>query len=132
MNQSPSPAVFFVIGGTLASPKLSPPPPRLQGLMVYPYVRGVLRQLLDRRVRLGVISNTGEETAERMGVLLQECGLRDFFDPELLIYSSVVGLQKDSPEIFRLAADHAGHRDDPEQCVFVGEDSRERRFALQA
>ncbi|MDQ4146842.1 MAG: HAD family hydrolase, partial [Pseudomonadota bacterium] len=132
MDESLSPAVFFDIGGTLASPKLSSPPPRLDRLIVYPYVPTVLQELRDRRVRLGVISNTGDETAERMQIILEQCGLYDFFDPSLLLYSSVVGLEKDSPEIFRLAASRAGHPTLPERCIFVGEDSRERSFALAA
>lgn len=126
--------IFFDIGGTLGIPRISPPPFRLERLDVYPYVPDVLQSLLDRRIkiRLGIISNTGNETAASMERVLKRAGLYDYFDPDLLIYSSVVGMEKDSPAIFTLAAKRAGSGSAPGTCMFVGEDSSERKFALQA
>jgi bacterial leucyl aminopeptidase len=124
--------VFFDIGGTLGSPRISPPPFRLEGLNIYPFVTSILEELRSTGARLGIISNTGNETSESMQKVLEESGLFYFLDPALLIYSSVVGLEKDSPDIFQLAAQRSGHAGSPEQCLFVGEDSRERHYALQA
>src|ERR671914_1508855 len=118
--------VFFDISGTLGSPHISPPPFRLEGLNAYPFVTGVLGELRSTGARLGIISNTGNETSESMQKVLEESGLFDFLDPALLIYSSIVGLDKDSPDIFQLAVQRSGHAALPEQCLFVGEDSRER------
>ena len=61
---------------------------------------------------------------------LDGAGLYEFFEPQLLIYSSVVNLKKDSPKIFRLACRQAGFGDAPQRCLFVGESSAERAFAL--
>ncbi|HEX2080133.1 MAG TPA: HAD family hydrolase, partial [Longimicrobium sp.] len=124
--------MFFDIGGTLASPVLTPPPHRLERLDLYPFVPGVLKDLRGRGVRLGIISNTGDERGERIDEVLAAAGVLGFFDPALLVYSADVGMTKDSPEIFRLAAARAGAEGNPERCVFVGEDSTERAFAVQA
>lgn len=130
MNKSPV-VVFFDIGATLGNPRISPPPRRLEGLDVYPFVFDILTEL-QCESRLGIISNTGNETLDSMQRVLAEARLYDFFVPDLLIYSSVVGMEKDSPAIFKLAAQSAGNAECPQNCVFVGEDSREREFALQA
>lgn len=132
MSENTLPAIFFDIGDTLGSPRLSLPPYRLEGLDVYPFVSAVLQQLRDNDVRVGIISNTGNETADDMKRVLEEAGIYGFFESNLLIYSSVVGLNKDSPEIFRQAATRAGHATTPEQCLFIGEDSQERSYARQA
>src|ERR671915_586001 len=121
--------VFFDISGTLGSPRISLPPFRLEGLDTYPFVTAVLEELRSTGARLGIISNTGNETSESMQKVLEESGLFDFLGPALLIYSSVVGLEKDSPDIFQLAAQRSGHVASPEQCLFVGEDSHERHYA---
>lgn len=126
------PAVFFDIGDTLAAPVLTPPPSRLERLDVFPYVPGVLARLRSEGARLGIISNTGDEPGERIAQLLGEAGIGGFFDPGLLVFSSVVGLTKDTPEIFRLAAQRASHGDSPGRCVFVGEDAGERSRARSA
>ncbi|MFN6474439.1 MAG: M20/M25/M40 family metallo-hydrolase [Nostoc sp. SerVER01] len=119
--------IFFDIGGTLGTPIISPFPYRLDGLDVYPYVPEVLRQLRDRNVHIGVISNIGDNTPKNVNTVLQECQIYDFFDPDLLIYGA-----KDSSKIFERAAHQAGHADNSKQCLFVGEDSQERSYAMQA
>lgn len=127
------PAVFFDIGNTLATPRLSPPPVRLEGLDVFPAARNVLRRLHEgRRVRIGIISNTGGETAASMKEVLEQAGIFAFFDPALLLYSSVVGREKNSPALFALAAKRAGFAKNPARCLFVGEDPAERTFAARA
>jgi leucyl aminopeptidase len=96
-------------------------------LNVYPQVPAVLQELRDSGVRLGIVSNIGQETEEDVRRLLEGARLYDFFEPSLLIYG-----EKDSPEIFRRAAERAGHSATPERCLYVGEDRDERSYALEA
>ena len=112
---------FFDIGNTLASGAISPSGDRIDRLTVYPYVRGVLAELRERGARLGIISNPGAIPAEGVNQALQLAGLRDFFEPELVVYGA-----KDSPRIFEQAAAQAGT---PDNMLFVGEDPRQRRLA---
>ncbi len=127
-------AVFFDIGGTLGLPKVSPSPRRLVALQVYPFVPAVLESLRGEGVHLGIISNTGESdtTDSIRGVLVEAGNIYEYFDPNLLVYSSVEGISKDSPEIFKHAATRAGFSDSPQRCLFVGEDSWERSTAVAA
>jgi leucyl aminopeptidase len=96
-------------------------------LDVYPQVPDVLQQLRDNGVRLGIVSNIGQETEEDVRRVLEEGQIYDFFEPNLLIYG-----EKNSPEIFRRAAERAGHSASPERCVYIGEDRDERGYALEA
>lgn len=122
-------SVFFDIGDTLGTPKFSSPPSHLEGLYIYPYIPDILQQLKANDLKLGIISNTGSETEENMKRVLEEAGIYSFFDPNLLIYSSVVGVSKPSPKIFRVAAKSTGFSEEPKNCLFVGEDSAERKAA---
>lgn len=125
--------VFFDIGGTLGTPKISSSPDsRLTGLDVYSYVPDILRQLTHFNIRIGIISNTGSETAERVNDVLKKSGILECFDQQLLVYSSIVGCEKDSPRIFKLATNKAGHFYDPESCIYVGEDKEELNWASVA
>jgi hypothetical protein len=126
MDGNTSEAIFFDIGNTLGSPKVSSEG-HLITLTVYPYVPDVLQQLHDDGKRLGVISNIGNNTAENVERVLDESGILTFFEPDLLIYGS-----KDSSEIFRRAATQADLSATPQQCLFVGEDSIERHYAMEA
>ncbi|MGK7939036.1 MAG: M20/M25/M40 family metallo-hydrolase [Crocosphaera sp.] len=118
--------IFFDIGNTLGSPKVLPNG-RLSALTIYSYVPDVLRELKSERKKLGVISNIGNDSPENVERILDESGIFNFFDSELLIYGI-----KNSPEIFRRAATQAGLSATPEQCLFVGEDSIERKYGLEA
>ncbi|MEP1576005.1 M20/M25/M40 family metallo-hydrolase [Roseibium album] len=124
--------VFFDIGGTLGAPKLSPPPIRLTRLVVYGYTSSVLSALRNKGVQLGIISNTGNENFDDLVKILQQAGIYEFFTRKLLFFSSVSGLEKNSPENFRAIAEKVIQFDPSAQCLFVGEDSRERMFALNA
>jgi hypothetical protein len=129
MNAITTPVLFFDIGDTLGTARISPPPYRLEGLDIYPYIPNVLQQLKDNSLKIGIISNTGNETEDDLKIVLEQAKIYSFFEPNLLIYSSVVGVSKPSPEIFRLAAERAGYADEPKNCLFVGEDSKERKAA---
>ncbi len=127
MDKNTPPAVFFDIGDTLGSPRISLPLYRLERLDIYPYIPDALQQLRDNNVRLGIISNIGEDTPENVNRVLEVCTIYDFFEPDLLIYGP-----KDSSEIFKRAARQAGYSETPNQCLFVGEDSQERSYAMGA
>ncbi|MDJ0715206.1 MAG: M20/M25/M40 family metallo-hydrolase [Prochloraceae cyanobacterium] len=126
MDRNTSSVIFFDIGNTLGSPRVSPNG-RLATLTVYRYVPDVLQQLHDDGKRLGIISNIGSDTAENVERVLSESEILNFFESDLRLYGP-----KDSPEIFRRAATQAGLSATPEQCLFVGEDSKERSYALEA
>jgi hypothetical protein len=96
-------------------------------LDVYPQVSAVLQELRDYGVRLGIVSDIGQEAEEHVRMVLDEAGLYDFFEPSLLFYGA-----KDSTEIFRRAAEQAGHSATPERCLYVGENRAERGYALEA
>lgn len=125
--------VFFDLGDTLVVPKIDQG--TLVALKVLPFVTKVLDKLKHTNVggaplRLGVISNTGNETGDRMRTLLQQAGLLGFFEPSLLLFSSVEHLDKTKKEFFQLAATRAGIP--PAQCIYVGENADERRVAESA
>jgi FMN phosphatase YigB (HAD superfamily) len=124
-------AAFFDLGDTLGTPVLSAPPIHLIGFEVFEVTVPVLDDLGGPDgLRLGVISNTGNDDGATVDAVLERAGIRDFFEPALRIYSRDVGLRKDSPEIFLLAAARAGVA--PHECLFVGENPAERGFAAQA
>lgn len=115
---------FFDIGDTLATPVFDGDNLRF---IVLPGAREALVSLWERNIRTGVISHAGDDpqAAERANAALRDCGLFDFFERALLVYR-----KKDSPAAFIFAATQAGVP--PDQCIFVGENSQERSFALQA
>jgi bacterial leucyl aminopeptidase len=132
MSNSNIGSIFFDIGDTLATASFPAGGSNLV-LAVLPGVISVLKKLRDRSIHLGAISNTPDSfTTAMMAQSLKNAGLFDFFLPELLIYSSVVGLKKDSVMIFCFAADQAGFAHDRNKCIFVGENAIERQFAKES
>jgi hypothetical protein len=128
VDTEPLQVAFFDIGNTLGAVRLSPRPPhRLERLDVYPQVSDVLQDLRRSGVPLGIVFNIGQQTEEDVRRVLEVGHIYDFFEPDLLIYGA-----KDSPEIFRHAAEQAGSAATPERCLYVGEDRNERSFALEA
>jgi hypothetical protein len=127
----PISVIFFDLGDTLGVPIFSHEG-RLERFEPFGFVKPVLESLRSQGLRLGVISNTGEESGVRVNELLRNVGLIEPFEAALLVYSKDVGLKKDSPQIFRYAAALAGLGDATQQCLFVGEDARERGYALDA
>jgi FMN phosphatase YigB (HAD superfamily) len=126
--------VFFDLGDTLVIPQLSSDG-SLLSLNVLPFVPDVLQKLNRTEVdgvklRLGVISNTGEETLASMRSVMAEARLLDFFEPALLLFSSVEGIDKHEKQFFERAVQRSGTR--PERCIYVGEAEAERRIAESA
>jgi FMN phosphatase YigB (HAD superfamily) len=79
------------------------------------------------QIALGLISNTGNETAATLDDVLAKSGLSNLIDASLCLFSSIEGLDKSQPAIFLLARDRAALP--ATRCVFVGEDSAERTVA---
>lgn len=122
--------VFFDLGNTLGAATLDGQPPRLLQFDVFPFIPRILANLRADGLRLGVISNTGDEKASAMNAVLQPTGLLAQLEPGLLVYSGDEGITKTSPEIFNRAAARAGLP--PGKCLFVGEDAAERAVAISA
>jgi FMN phosphatase YigB (HAD superfamily) len=122
--------LFFDIGDTLASPVITTAG-ALQGLEVYPFVTDILKRLRADGVppspALGIISNTGSETLESMTSLLREAELLGYFDPNLLVFSSVEKVDKKTKEIFERAVKRANV--DANRCVYISESDAERKIA---
>lgn len=116
--------IFFDIGDTLATPTFDEED-RLLGFNVFPDALEALEELRRRSFRLGVISNPGGGSHDNVKRALEECGLLPFFDPALVVFG-----RKDSPAAFEGAAARAGVAGG--ECVFVGENRDERRFASEA
>src|SRR5215831_19931806 len=53
--------IFFDLGDTLGSAVLSPSPVHLVAFDAYPFVAGLLSDLQGKELRLGIISNTGDD-----------------------------------------------------------------------
>jgi leucyl aminopeptidase len=124
-------AIFFDLGDTLGVPVLSFDY-RLERFDPFEFAAPVLKTFRGQQLRLGVISNTGDEPGSSVNQVLEQAALLHYFEPSLLIYSRDVGIKKDSPRIFEYAAEAAGLAEAAEQCLFVGEDARERSHALAA
>jgi FMN phosphatase YigB (HAD superfamily) len=122
-------AVFFDIGDTLASAVVEGG--HLSRLDVYRFIPDVLARLRmgaeGVSVSLGLIYNTGGETAARMNQLLIDAGLLALVDARLCLFSSVEGLDKSQPAFFELARDRAVVP--ATRCLFVGESAAERAVA---
>src|SRR5262245_22705881 len=138
--------VFFDLGDTLGTAVLGGRPPKLVGFDVFPFVPAVLADLKARGLKLGVISNTGDEKGPAINAVLAPTGLLANFDPALLVYSGdepplvdnssvppmVTPVTKKIPEIFRRAAERASLEATPERCLYVGDDANEREVAVSA
>jgi bacterial leucyl aminopeptidase len=121
--------VFFDIGNTLAVADFTSQG-KLKSFKPFPFVTEILRLLRHANRRLGVISNTGNESAQLVTKLLQDAGLLEHFESGLLLFSSAEGMDKNNPEFFALAATRAGSP--AVRCIYVGEDEKERQTAQSA
>jgi leucyl aminopeptidase len=119
--------VFFDIGDTLGTVLLNAARDRIERIRVLPGVTDVLRALHQRGARLGIISNRGTIPEENVNQALEGAGLLALFTPDLIFYGP-----KDSTAIFLRAVEEAGHKNDPQKCLFVGENKDERAFASEA
>jgi putative hydrolase of the HAD superfamily len=100
--------VFFDLGNTLVADSKW-----LSG------AKETIVQLLQRGMRLGIISNTRQFTRAELAALLPTDFNWNDFENDLTILSSEVGVEKPSLEIFRLAIKKSGLK--PRQCLFCTE-----------
>lgn len=95
----------------------------------------VLKQLRDKGLRLGVISNTGNLTRAQLQSQLPPDFKFDVFDPQLVLLSSEVGIEKPTVnkpvlDIFRLAVQRAAAP--ASSCLYCSEDFLETLAAQRA
>jgi leucyl aminopeptidase len=128
---SPTGVVFFDLGDTLGTVMLAPKA-NATAFQPFDFVTALLGRLKAEGLRLGIISNTGDDPGTAIDRILAGAGILTFFDDSLRIYSKDVGASKDSPKIFKLAVKRAGFGDDPGRCLFVGENATERVNAMAA
>jgi bacterial leucyl aminopeptidase len=90
--------------------RCTPREPRPLFIFSAPFVPAVLSELKGRRLKLGIISNTGEDRGESVNSVLAPTGLLGHFDHALLVYSGDESplpdgtpVTKRVPEIFRRA-----------------------------
>ena len=127
------PSVLFFDLGILVKSIASRNPAYLAQLDPAIDIATALNKLRDEGVRMGIIGDSaGKQTLEHVKSALEQTFIYLFLDVELIIYSSVVDRRKDSSEIFKIAVVRAGLSASPEDCLFVGESSTERAFALEA
>lgn len=81
--------------------------------VMLPSTPRILRELRDRGLTLGVVSNADG----RITTILRQCGIEQFF--QVMIDSHLVGVEKPDPRIFHLALARAQAR--PEQAIFIGD-----------
>jgi FMN phosphatase YigB (HAD superfamily) len=125
-------SIFFDIDDTLANITVEESENKLV-FAVLPGVISVLTKLRDDSIPIGILSDTPDSfTQETIDRSLEDAGLFDFFLPELLIYSSVIGLKTNSMMIFYFAALRAGFPHERHKCLFVGGNAMERQLAKAA
>lgn len=120
-------AVFFDLGDTLASIRLSGDGTTVDRILPFPVARRALGELRELGARLGILSDAGAAPEADMNRALGEAGLLELFDPALIVYGS-----KSSHRIFEYAASLAREDDSAGgRLLFVGEDAWERKLALE-
>jgi len=111
--------VFFDIGDTLISKKR--------------WLRGALdfvRAIKAKKIRVGLISNTGNLNRDQLEKLLPDDFDFAVFEDGLTLLSSEVGIEKPDLGIFSLAIQHAGVS--PWETMFIGESLPETISAQRA
>ena len=122
---------FFDLGATLVDPQFEPNG-KFAGFAELPGARDALDKLSDAKLKLGVISNTGELDPDDVRAALKKAKLLSYFTPNLVLLSGEVKMTKATPAIFQLAVGRAGSAKNPAACLFVGDEPAERRTARRA
>lgn len=101
--------VYFDIGNTLVSDK-----------KWLPGAKKAVADLAANKIRIGLISNTGQLTREELseGFLPADFDLESF-EQGIVFLSSEVGVEKPDHSIFALAVQHSGVS--PWETMFIGE-----------
>lgn len=111
--------IFFDIGDTLVKDK-----------QWMPGAKDILADLASHRMRLGLISNTGDLTREQVEALLPDDFDLGIFEEGLVFLSSEIGIEKPELSLFLMAVQHASVS--PWQTLFIGENLIETLAAQQA
>lgn len=113
--------VFFDLGNTLV----------ISGTTQWnPPGKAVLTALKHAGVRLGVITNTGDLTRIKLKQLLPPDFDFNLFEPNLILLSSEVGIEKPNLAIFELAISRSGIS--ASECLYCSEDFQETLAAQRA
>ncbi len=115
--------VFFDIGDTLGKAVVSGG--QLNKIEIFPSAMEVVKELFEKQLRVGIISDPGPFNPNLIKSLMQDTGIMAFLAQDLLVFGT-----KNSKVIFENSAALAGVTSD--QCLFVGENSSERMFAGDA
>jgi FMN phosphatase YigB (HAD superfamily) len=102
--------VFFDLGNTLVTGDRA----------WVPGAKDILKELMVRNIRLGLISNTGNLSRNELSRRLPSDFDLNMFAPELVLFSSEVGIEKPSLSIFLEAVRRAAVS--PGECLFCTED----------
>lgn len=73
-----SDVLFFDLGDTLGSAVLSPPPVHIIRFNPFPFVQELLAALCAKSLRLGIISNTGNDGKNVIDTVLNTAGIWTF------------------------------------------------------
>ena len=111
--------VFFDIGNTIVKQK-----------KWMPGAKDFIAALKASKIRLGIISNTGDLDREQVEKLLPEDFDFGFFEESLVMLSSETGVEKPNLDAFLLAVQHASCS--PWEAVFIGETIEETHAAQLA
>lgn len=120
------PTIFFDLGDTLVAASFIGNPPRLR----FEPLEGaadLLEWLRAAGFRLGIISNTGDETGASVDGALVAAGLEAYFEGGLRLYSADLPhlRPKPHPDLFEEARSRSGGG----RTIFVGENADERATA---
>jgi putative hydrolase of the HAD superfamily len=115
----PIKAIFFDIGNTLITKK--------QWL---PGSKEFVLAMRQKKVRVGLISNTGNLDREALAKLLPPDFDFGWFEEGLTLLSSEIGIEKPDIGLFSLAVQHT--RFSPWETMFVGESLTETLAAQRA
>jgi HAD superfamily hydrolase (TIGR01509 family) len=106
---------FFDIGNTLGVVTQSP-----LHLKPFPSTESLLQSFgAALRLRLGIITNSGEFNTAEISSMLEAAGLLRFFEPALVLTSAEIGAEKPKAKIYKCAAARAGVSIG--QCLYIGD-----------
>lgn len=98
---------------------------RVNDVWPVPDLKPVLNKLLERNLKLGIISNSQFYTPLTFEAVLGKSPAEFGFDPDLLIWSYESGRKKPSPDFYRLFNRATEKKNiSPEEILFVGNDIR--------
>lgn len=98
---------------------------RINDVWPVPDLKNILEEILDRQLKLGIISNSQYYTPLTFEAIMGKTPTEFGFDPSLLIWSYKTGRKKPSPAFYKLfvnAAEQQGIK--PDEVLYVGNDIR--------